>query len=141
MITGATGFVGSNLARFLVNKGLSPHIFIREDSNLWRIKDILGKLRPHILDLTDEAVTRDAVTRFYRTEALRKINPQVRGIGFDFETVSKLCKYDYKIKEIAVSYYPRTKGKKIKVYDIIPAVWMMLKIKFNRKDQRLKKNG
>lgn len=63
LITGASGFVGSNLARFLVNKGLSPHIFIRKDSNLWRIKDILGKLKTHILDLTDEAATRGAVSR------------------------------------------------------------------------------
>jgi glycosyltransferase involved in cell wall biosynthesis len=80
-------------------------------------------------------------TRFYRTEALRGINPQVRGIGFDFEVVSKLCKYDYKIKEIAVSYSPRTKGKKIKVYDIIPAIWMMLKIKLTRENLRSKNNG
>ncbi len=80
-------------------------------------------------------------SRFYRTDALRKISPQVSGIGFDFEVVSKLCKYGYKIKELAVSYSPRTKGKKIKAYDIIPAVWMMLKIKFTRADQRLRKNG
>lgn len=80
-------------------------------------------------------------TRFYRTEALRKIDPQIQGIGFDFEVVSKLCKYGYKINETAVSYSPRTKGKKIKVYDIIPAVWMMLKIKFSPKDKRLVKNG
>lgn len=78
-------------------------------------------------------------TRFYRTDALRRISPRVGGIGFDFEVVSKLCKYGYKIKELAVSYSPRTKGKKIKAYDIIPAVWMMLKVKFSRPDPRLKK--
>ncbi|TAM36241.1 glycosyltransferase family 2 protein [bacterium] len=67
-------------------------------------------------------------TRFYRTEALKKIDPQVGGIGFDFEVVSKLCKLGFKVEEIPVDYSPRTKGKKIKAYDIIPAVWMMLKI-------------
>lgn len=80
-------------------------------------------------------------TRFYRTQALKKINPQISGIGFDFEVVSKLCKYDYKIKEVTVDYSPRTKGKKIKVYDIIPAVWMMFKIKFSPIVKGLKKNG
>ena len=80
-------------------------------------------------------------SRFYRTDVLRKINPQARGIGFDFEVVSKLCKYGYKIKELAVSYSPRTKGKKIKAHDIIPAVWVMFKIKFTREDPRLKKNN
>jgi len=63
LITGSTGFVGSNLARFLVNQGLSPHIFIRKDSNLWRISDILGKLKIHIIDLNDEIKTRDMVLR------------------------------------------------------------------------------
>jgi hypothetical protein len=80
-------------------------------------------------------------TRFYRTESLRRIDPQMKRIGFDFEVVSKLCKYGYKIQEAAVSYFPRTKGKKVKVHDIIPAVWMMLKIKFSRMDMRLAKNG
>ncbi|MBI4801351.1 MAG: glycosyltransferase family 2 protein [Elusimicrobia bacterium] len=68
--------------------------------------------------------------RFYQTASVRKIDPQSRGIGFDFEVVSKLCKYGMKIAEVPVKYSPRTKGKKIKVYDIIPAVLIMLKIKF-----------
>lgn len=68
--------------------------------------------------------------RFYRTKVLREINAQVWGIGFDFEVVSKLCKYGYKIGEVPVKYKPRTKGKKIKAVDIIPAVLTMLKIRF-----------
>jgi|GEM_PF-6135568 len=68
--------------------------------------------------------------RFYRTSSIRKLDPQRPGIGFDFEVVSKLCKYGFKITEMSVKYSPRTKGKKIKVYDIIPAVLIMLKIKF-----------
>ena len=67
--------------------------------------------------------------RLYRTESLKKINPQNAGIGFDFEVVSKLCKLGYRIKEIPVKYSPRTKGKKVKPYDIIPAVLTILKVK------------
>jgi len=63
LITGASGFIGSNLARFLVREGLSPHIFVRKDSNLWRLKDILGKLKTHIVDISDEALTRQAISR------------------------------------------------------------------------------
>lgn len=73
-------------------------------------------------------------TRFYRTSAFRKISPQVWGIGFDFEVVSKLCKYKCRLGEIAVSYFPRTKGKKIKATDIIPAVLTMLRIKFSKEN-------
>jgi glycosyltransferase involved in cell wall biosynthesis len=68
--------------------------------------------------------------RFYRTEALKAINPQEFGVGFDFEVVSKLCKRGFKIKEIPVTYKPRTKGKKVKASDIVPAVLTMLKVKF-----------
>jgi len=69
--------------------------------------------------------------RLYRTSSLKKVNPQNHGIGFDFEVVSKLCKYGFKIKEMPVKYSPRTKGKKVKVYDIIPAILTMLRIKFS----------
>ncbi|MDD4953899.1 MAG: glycosyltransferase family 2 protein [Candidatus Omnitrophica bacterium] len=68
--------------------------------------------------------------RFYRTETLRRINPQISGIGFDFEIVSKLAKFGCRIKEVPVKYSPRTKGKKIKVTDIIPAVLTMVKIRY-----------
>ncbi|TAM36238.1 NAD-dependent epimerase/dehydratase family protein [bacterium] len=63
LITGASGFVGANLARFLVNNGLSPHVFVRKDSDLWRIKDILGRIKVHILDISDGSATRVAVSR------------------------------------------------------------------------------
>jgi len=68
--------------------------------------------------------------RFYRTSALRKVDPRVTGIGFDFEVVSKLCKYKFRIKEVPVEYFPRTAGKKIKFYDIVPAVLAILRIRF-----------
>jgi dolichol-phosphate mannosyltransferase len=68
--------------------------------------------------------------RLYRTSSLKKVNPQIPGIGFDFEVVSKLCKYGFKIKELPVKYSPRVKGKKVKMHDIIPAVLTILKIRF-----------
>ncbi len=68
--------------------------------------------------------------RLYRTASLKKLNPQEPAIGFDFEVVSKLCKYGYKIKEMPVKYFPRSKGKKVKAYDIIPAVLTILNVKF-----------
>lgn len=70
--------------------------------------------------------------KFYKASAFRAINPRVlTGMGFDFEVVSKLCKYGYKVKEIPVRYTARTKGKKkIKAYHILPAVAVMLKVKF-----------
>jgi len=54
LITGATGFVGANLARFFVSKGLKVNIIIRKNSNIWRIKDIIHKTNTHYVDLRDK---------------------------------------------------------------------------------------
>jgi uncharacterized protein YbjT (DUF2867 family) len=41
LVTGATGFVGANLVRALVqNEAIELYITIREASDLWRINEI-----------------------------------------------------------------------------------------------------
>lgn len=50
--------------------------------------------------------------KFYRTSALRGINPKTKGAGFDFEILSKFCKYGLKIKEIPVVHYRRRQIKR-----------------------------
>ena len=44
-LTGATGFIGSHLARRLVGEGHTVHALVRPGSDLWRIRDILPALR------------------------------------------------------------------------------------------------
>lgn len=53
LVTGATGFIGSNLARRLLALGYETHIISRASSNKWRIKDILPKVKEHVVDLRD----------------------------------------------------------------------------------------
>ncbi len=44
LVTGATGFVGANLVRALVqNEAIELYITIREASDLWRINEIKEK--------------------------------------------------------------------------------------------------
>ena len=43
LITGAAGFIGSNLARYFVNKNIKVNIIVKKSSNLWRLKDITKK--------------------------------------------------------------------------------------------------
>ncbi len=51
-ITGATGFIGSHLARTLCNsQDHQVHILVRPESNLWRINDVQDKLSLHTGDL------------------------------------------------------------------------------------------
>lgn len=67
LITGASGFVGSNMTRYFVENGYDVHILTRETSNLWRIKDIYGKLSDWKVDLKDKIKLR---------EVIKKINPE-----------------------------------------------------------------
>ncbi|MBW2981151.1 NAD(P)-dependent oxidoreductase [Candidatus Woesearchaeota archaeon] len=68
LITGATGFIGSNLLRELVNRGARPEVIIRRQSNIWRIKDIFNKINVHCVDLTD-------AKRLYGV--IKQIRPQI----------------------------------------------------------------
>lgn len=54
LVTGATGFVGANLIRRLIELGYEVHILTRESSDKWRLTDILSNLKDHTVDLLDE---------------------------------------------------------------------------------------
>lgn len=52
LVTGSTGFLGSNLTNYFLTKGYEVHALIRKDSNLWRIRNIKD-VNFHISDLLD----------------------------------------------------------------------------------------
>lgn len=54
LVTGASGFVGSNLTRRLLHDGHVVHILLRRDHTEWRLQDIRPDLRIHIVDLCDK---------------------------------------------------------------------------------------
>ncbi len=53
LVTGASGFVGSNLARRLLHEGHEVHALLRPESNRWRIRDLLLDLYIHEVSLDD----------------------------------------------------------------------------------------
>lgn len=53
LVTGASGFIGSLLTRRLIANGEDVHIIIRKGSAVWRIQDLLGKVKSHVSDLSD----------------------------------------------------------------------------------------
>lgn len=63
ILTGATGFVGANLARRLVHDGHEVHLLVREGYNPWRIEAIMSSVRIHRTDLEDQAFLRDLCAR------------------------------------------------------------------------------
>ena len=54
LITGATGFVGANVARRMVARGHDVHALVREDRRAWRVRDIGDAMRFHVVDLLDK---------------------------------------------------------------------------------------
>jgi nucleoside-diphosphate-sugar epimerase len=61
LLTGATGFVGANLARRLLGEGHDVHLLVRPATDRWRLDGILGDVRLHEADLTNADAVDDVV--------------------------------------------------------------------------------
>lgn len=56
LITGATGFVGGNVARALVEKNKQVAVLVRDKKLSWRLSDIAKKLAVYTCDLLDASL-------------------------------------------------------------------------------------
>ena len=56
LITGATGYIGSNLAQHLVKEGWDIHIIVRHNSNLKALDNVLGEITVHRHDGTSSGM-------------------------------------------------------------------------------------
>ena len=63
LITGASGFIGSNLARELVKTQNEVSIFVRKGTKPWRINDILSDCDIHAINLINVGETKNAIQK------------------------------------------------------------------------------
>jgi nucleoside-diphosphate-sugar epimerase len=63
LLTGATGFIGSHVARLLVREGVEVHALVRTGSDLRRVADLVADLRLARADLLDAAEVERHVIR------------------------------------------------------------------------------
>ncbi|MCX8016198.1 MAG: glycosyltransferase family 2 protein [Patescibacteria group bacterium] len=70
--------------------------------------------------------------KLFKTEIIKNLNLQSKGFEFCEEVTAKILKRKIPIKEIAISYYPRTfkEGKKIKFKDGLIAILTLFKYRF-----------
>lgn len=61
LVTGASGFVGANLARQLLREGHEVHLLLRHADVPWRLESIWDAVRRHQVDLADRASVEAAV--------------------------------------------------------------------------------
>jgi len=63
LVTGASGFIGSNLTRNLIKTKDQVNVLVRKKSNLWRINDVLSECSIHTVDLSDFEETRNIISK------------------------------------------------------------------------------
>jgi len=61
LVTGASGFVGANLARRLLRDGQQVHLFLRADYQPWRLEEISGDCDVSLGDIRDRESVRRAI--------------------------------------------------------------------------------
>ena len=90
-----------------------------------------GRLVSFIASLLYGQVLTDEPTcyKMFKSSLLKSIPLDCTGFEFCPEITAKVLKKGYKIKEVAISYTPRSveDGKKIKWTDGLEAIWVLLK--------------
>ena len=86
LITGASGFIGACLVRKLVKENKNVYGFIRKESNLWRLKDVLG-IKMINGDITNK---QDLTRKLIKIKPTHIVNLATYGVYRDQKDTSKI---------------------------------------------------
>ena len=78
--------------------------------------------------ITDEATC----YKMFRTDIIQSLPLRSRGFEFCPEVTARVARLGVKIKEVPISYFPRSRkqGKKVRLHDGLKAAWYLLKYRF-----------
>jgi len=63
LVTGGAGFIGASLTRKLLRVNYNVNLILKESSDLWRIKDILNKVKVYHVDLLNKKRLAEIVSK------------------------------------------------------------------------------
>lgn len=131
----------NNLHRTAQNEHLDAVFgsrFLRENPNVYRRFLWGNKVMTLLINLLFSVRLTDSYTcyKLLRTDLFRSLNLTSNGFEMETEICAKLGKRGIPIKEIPISYRPRTieEGKKIGWKDAWRGMRMMLQIKFSNRE-------
>ena len=61
LVTGASGFIGANLVRALLDQDAQVHAVVRSPAGSWRLQEVLHRITAHAADITDGDAVKAAV--------------------------------------------------------------------------------
>ena len=123
-----------NLINHLLDKNLDAvfgsRLLNKEDHFTYKLNKFAVIILSKLINFLFKSSYTDVATnhKLIKTEVLKKLNLISKGFNLDFEVALKIPKYNYKVEEIPIKYYPRTykEGKKINFLDALKSFFVIL---------------
>ena len=111
-------------------------ILNEEDHFTYKLNKTAVIIFSKLINLLFKSSYTDVATnhKLIKTKVLKKLNLISKGFNLDFEIGLKLAKYNYKVGEIPIKYYPRTyeEGKKINFLDAVESFFVIIYFYFKQ---------
>jgi dolichol-phosphate mannosyltransferase len=122
-------------SRFISKEQKSKNkLFVRKHDRAYFMAYIGGRILTILANLLYNAKITDEPTcyKVFEAKVLKSVNLKCKRFEFCPEVTAKIKKKGYKIKEVPISYKPRTfeEGKKINWRDGVEAIWTLIKYRF-----------
>ena len=110
-------------------------ILSKNDNFIYKLNKFAVIILSKLINLLFKSSYTDTATnrKLIKTTVVKKLNLISKGFDLDFEIACKLAKYNYKVDEIPIKYYPRSyeDGKKINFIDAFKGFFVIIYCYFN----------